>query len=154
MKWCPVDTIIERKGKAFIVEDRCIGCGECLAVCTFDAVKYNWGVQSEELQRRIAEHALGVIIDKRDKSLFLNFMTDMTKDCDCLGSRQKRIIPDAGILASTDPVAIDQATLDITREKFGKDLGRKSWPGLSPERQLEHGEKIGLGTRKYRLVKI
>ncbi len=154
MKWCPVDTIIERNGKAFIIEERCIGCGECLAVCTFDAVKYNWGVQSEELQKRIAEHALGVITDKREKSLFLNFMTDMTKDCDCLGSRQKRIIPDAGILASRDPVAIDQATLDITREKFGKDLGRKSWPSLSPEKQLEHGERIGLGTRKYRLVKL
>ena len=153
IRWCPVDTIIEKDGKAFIVQDKCIGCGECLAVCSFDAVKYNWGVESSRLQRSIAEHALGVIIDKRDKVLFLNYMTDMTKDCDCLGSRQKRILPDVGILASRDPVAVDQATLDLTEQASGTNLSAKSWPKIDPQTQLEHGEKIGLGSRNYTLIK-
>ncbi len=154
IRWCPVDAIIERNGKAYIIEEKCIGCGECLAVCTDDAVKYNWGVQSEELQKRIAEHALGVIIDKREKSLFLNFMVDMTKDCDCMGTKQKKIIPDVGILASRDPVAIDQATIDLTKEKFGKSLVETAWPYLDPTIQLEHAVKIGLGSRDYRIIKV
>lgn len=154
IKWCPEDAIIEKKGKAFIVTDKCIGCGECLAVCAFDAVKYNWGVESAELQKRIAEHALGVIIGKREKSLFLNFMTDMTKECDCYGAKQERIIPDVGILASRDPVAVDQATLDLTEQASGKNLAVESWPMVDPQVQLEHGEKIGLGTRDYTLIRI
>lgn len=154
IKWCPEDAIIEKNGKAFIVTDKCIGCGECLAVCAFDAVKYNWGVESAELQRRIAEHALGVITGKREKSLFLNFMTDMTKECDCYGVKQDRIIPDVGILASRDPVAVDQATLDLTKQVSGKDLAVTSWPQVNPQVQLEHGEKIGLGSRDYKLIKF
>ena len=154
IKWCPEDAIIEKKGKAFIVTDKCIGCGECLAVCAFDAVKYNWGVESAELQKRIAEHALGVIIGKREKSLFLNFMTDMTKECDCYGAKQERIIPDVGILASRDPVAVDQATLDLTEQASGKNLAVESWPMVDPQVQLEHGEKIGLGTRDYTLIRL
>ncbi len=154
IRWCPVEAIVERNGKAFIIEEKCIGCGECLAVCSYDAVKYNWGVQSEELQKRIAEHALGAVIDKREKSLFLNFMLDMTKDCDCLGSRQKKIIPDVGILASRDPVAIDQATIDLTKEKFGRNLTEVAWPHLDPTIQLEHAVKIGLGSRDYNLIKV
>ncbi len=154
IKWCPADAIIERNGKAFIIEDKCIGCGECLAVCTDDAVKYNWGVQSEELQKRIAEHALGAIIDKRDKSLFLNFMIDMTKDCDCIARKQEKLIPDVGILASRDPVAVDQATIDLTREKYGKSLPETGWPHLDSTIQLQHAVKIGLGSREYSIIKI
>ncbi|MCD6120836.1 MAG: hypothetical protein J7K04_03250, partial [Spirochaetales bacterium] len=103
---------------------------------------------------RIAEHALGVITGKREKSLFLNFMTDMTKECDCYGVKQDRIIPDVGILASRDPVAVDQATLDLTKQVSGKDLAVTSWPQVNPQVQLEHGEKIGLGSRDYKLIKI
>lgn len=67
-----------------------------------------------ELQQKEAEHVLGVILDKRDKCLFLNFLIDMTKDCDCFDVRQERIQPDVGIFASRDPVAVDQATPDLT----------------------------------------
>ena len=122
LKWCAAEAIVERGGKAFIVSELCIGCGECLAVCRFDAVRHDWGTDLGLLQRREAEHALGVIQDKRDKLLILSYLVDMTKDCDCMARGQQPLQPDLGILASSDPVAADQAALDLTRERFGSSL--------------------------------
>lgn len=154
MVWCPEDAIVEKEGKAFILQQSCIGCGECLAVCRFDAVMFNWQTQSADLQRRTAEHAYGAVIDKKDKLYCINVLTDMTRDCDCLGQKQEPILPDLGILASRDPVAIDQATLDLTQESFGRHLGEASYPELDSNVQIQHGEKIGMGSRKYRLLKV
>ncbi|MBA7626929.1 Ion-translocating oxidoreductase complex subunit B [subsurface metagenome] len=154
IRWCPVEAIIEKDEKAFVIQEKCIGCGECIASCNFDAVKYNWGTGSAELQKRVAEHALGVMEGKKDKAFFLNFLFDMTKGCDCFGTKQNRIIPDVGILASNDPVAVDQATLDLTREKFGESLAEKSEPDLDASIQLEHAERIGLGSSRYRLTAL
>jgi uncharacterized Fe-S center protein len=152
--WCPEEAIIEQDGKAFILSEKCIGCGECLAVCKFDAVEYNWGVESEDLQRRTAEHAFGVIIGKQGKLFCLNYLTDMTRDCDCTALKQEPLLPDVGILASIDPIAIDQATIDLTREKAGNDLSTASYPRLDGTIQLQHGEAIGMGSRKYNLVRV
>jgi uncharacterized Fe-S center protein len=154
LKWCPENTIIEKDHKAFIVSKNCTGCGECLAVCGFNAVSYNWGVESEDLQKRMAEHALGVIINKRTKCLFLNVLADMTMDCDCLAKLQKPIIPDIGILASLDPVAVDQATIDLTKKINKTDLAKASFPGIDATIQLEHAEKIGIGMRQYTLLEL
>ncbi len=152
MIWCPELAIVEKNEKAFIIEEKCIGCGECLSICKFGAVRFNWGIQSEELQKGMAEYALGVMMSKKGKAIFINVLTDMTRECDCMNIKQKPIIPDIGILASCDPVAIDQATLDLTRKRNGKDIGRISYENLNPEIQLEHAEKIGLGLRKYKLI--
>jgi uncharacterized Fe-S center protein len=154
IRWCPVDAIVEQEGKAFILSEPCIGCGECLAVCRFDAVKYDWGTQAVDLQRKEAEHALGVVAEKRDRCLFLNFLVDMTRDCDCMDRAQERIQPDLGILASQDAVAVDQASLDLTRERFGHSLAEVGWPKLDATVQLEHGERIGLGSRRYELRSV
>jgi uncharacterized Fe-S center protein len=154
IKWCPADAIVEQEGKAFILKDRCIGCGQCFTVCNFEAVRHNWGVASADLQKRMAEHALGAVTGKEQRVYFLNYLTDMTADCDCLSRRQTPVLPDVGILASEDPVALDQATLDITKEKCGRDLSRASYPKIDPAVQLEHGERIGLGSRKYRLQRV
>jgi uncharacterized Fe-S center protein len=151
LKWCPAEAIVERGGKAFIVSELCIGCGECLAVCRFDAVRHDWSSDLGQLQRRQAEHALGVIQDKRDKLLVLSYLTDMTRECDCVAASQKRLQPDLGVLASRDPVAADQAALDLTRERFGSSLAQAGWPQVDATVQLEHGEKIGLGSRTYEL---
>ena len=154
MEWCPEDAIIEKNDAAFIIDDKCIGCGECLAVCKYNAVMYNFGIGSEQIQKSIAEYAFGAIIGKRDKCLFINVLADMTSECDCMNIAQTPIIPDVGILLSTDPVAIDQATLDLTKKANQKDLGKISWPQLDPNIQLEHGEKIGMGSRTYELIEL
>lgn len=153
-KWCPEAAIIKHEDQVEILPQKCIGCGECLSVCKYNAIKYNFAVESEELQKRMAEYALGSIFNKRDKCLFINVLTDMTAQCDCMGIKQKPIIADIGILASSDPVAIDQATLDLTREKNSADLGKLSAAHLDSNIQLKHAEKIGLGSRQYELINI
>ena len=154
LKWCPVEAVVEQDGRAFILNETCIGCGECLAVCRFDAVRHDWCSDLGQLQRREAEHALGVIQDKRDKTLVLSYLVDMTRDCDCVAHEQDLLQPDVGVLASRDPVAIDQAALDLTRERFGSSLAEAGWPAVDATVQLQHGEKIGLGSRIYRLERL
>jgi uncharacterized Fe-S center protein len=154
LTWCPEDAIVEKKGKAFIQKEKCIGCGECAAVCRFDAVTYNWGMESGLMEKHMAEHALGAIQHMRDKCLFIDVAMNMTKDCDCMGYQQSKFIPDLGVLASTDPVAVDQACMDLIRRQHGRDLAELSYPGLDGQIQLEHGEKIGLGSRTYRLREV
>jgi uncharacterized Fe-S center protein len=102
----------------------------------------------------MAEYALGAVINKMNKTVYINVMTDMTSECDCMNVKQKPIIPDIGLLLSTDAVAIDQATLDLTRKHNGKDISHLSYPKYNPDIQLEHAEKIGLGVRKYTLKEI
>lgn len=152
--WCPVQAISEVNNAAKIDNEICIGCGECLTLCKFSAIKFNWGVGSHDLQKMMAEYALGALSNKKGKALFINVLTDMTKDCDCMSVTQKPIIDDIGILVGTDPVAIDQATLDLTQNANKENLGRLTHPTLDPEIQLEHAEKIGLGIRKYKLIEI
>ena len=139
---------------AVINEKICIGCGECLTVCHFDAVKYNWKTSNDALQRKMAEHALGAVIQKKGKVGCFNFLINVTKDCDCLAGIQKPAIKDIGILASKDPVAIDKASLDLVEKHSGKSLGTQSYPSVDPTVQLVHGEEIGLGSMDYELVEV
>ena len=150
-KWCPTNAISEQEGVSYIAREDCIGCGECIAVCRYGAVKYDWEIESAVLQRSMAEHAAGVVRHFGPKAVYLNVMVDMTRDCDCLNKKQKKAVPDIGILGSTDIVAIDQATLDLTARAHGTNLGEKFHPDLDPAIQIVHAEKLGLGSRKYRL---
>ncbi|NLG83598.1 MAG: DUF362 domain-containing protein, partial [Firmicutes bacterium] len=155
IQWCPAAAITERKGKAFIHREKCTGCGECLTVCRYDAVGYDWGAGSERLQKSMVEHALGVLKGKDGKSFFFNVLVDMTADCDCTGRAQRKIMPDVGVLAATDPVAIDAATLDLTRRYGdGRTLAEKSYAEIDPLVQLRHAEKLGMGSMNYELVSV
>lgn len=154
LQWCPVDAIVERDEKAFIVREKCIGCGECLAVCRFDAISFDFGSGSEYLQKSMAEHAYGVVKNKPGKCFYFNVLIDMTKGCDCYSTNQKKCTPDVGILASNDPVAIDKATLDLTEKFNQKSLARIAFPHLDPLIQLHHAEKIGMGSLSYELVEV
>lgn len=152
IQWCPESAIAEASGKVFILTEKCIGCGECLVVCRFDAVKFDWGVESGHVQKSMAEHAYGVIKNKIDKCFFFNVLIDMTKDCDCFNVEQKKIIPDVGILASRDPVAIDMATLDLTAKTNGKTLAELSYENKNAMVQIEYAAEIGMGDMDYELV--
>lgn len=153
-KWCPTDAIDEREGVSYIRQEECIGCGECIAVCRFEAVKFNWAIESPLLQRSMTEHAAGALQHFNNKAVYLNVLIDVTKDCDCLDKNQKKEVPDIGILASTDIVAVDQATMDITGQVYGQNIGEKFYPKLNGFIQIEHAEKIGMGKRKYQLVEV
>jgi len=152
-KWCPADAITEQDGVSFIDLEQCIGCGECLAVCRFSAVKFDWK-KGATLQQSMAEHAAAVIRHFGPKAVFVNVLVDMTKDCDCMDKVQEKVTPDLGILASPEIVAADQATLDLTEQAAGRSLSALSFPGLNPTLQIAHAEKLGLGSRQYRLVEV
>ncbi|WP_371381411.1 DUF362 domain-containing protein [Sporomusa aerivorans] len=154
IKWCPQDAIIEQGSKAFIVAEKCIGCGECLAVCRFDAVKYDWNAESGYMQRSMAEHAYGSVIGKPGKCFYFNVLVDMTKDCDCFNVKQAKIIPDIGILAADDPVAVDKATLDLTAKAHGKTLAEISYAHHDAMIQIKHAAKIGMGSLEYQLITL
>lgn len=154
IKWCPQDAIIEKGGRAYIQTEKCIGCGECLAMCRFDAVKYDWGAESGFMQRSMAEHAYGVVKEKPGKCFYINVMIDMTKDCDCFNVAQPKLIPDIGLLASDDPVAIDKATLDLTAKSHGKTLAEISYGQHDAMIQIAHAAKIGMGTLEYELIQV
>lgn len=152
--WCPENAIAMNGSVAVINEKICIGCGECLTVCHFDAVRYNWKTSNDSLQRKMAEHALGVVIQKQGKVAYLSFLFNVTKDCDCMPGVQKPIISDIGILAGKDPVAMDTASLDLVARFSGKSLASQAYATVDPTVQLSHGQAIGLGSMEYELITL
>lgn len=154
IKWCPADAISMTDGKSSINKGICIGCGECITVCRFSAVKHDWGMGAGELQRRVAEHALGAVSGKEGRVFYLNFLVDVTRECDCMAKEQTAAIEHIGILAGIDPVALDSAALDLLTEKAGDRLNEVIYEEMNASVQLTHGEAIGLGSREYRLRTI
>ncbi|MDD5092306.1 MAG: DUF362 domain-containing protein [Candidatus Wallbacteria bacterium] len=150
VKWCPAGAITI-KGTAIIDLEKCIGCGECFSVCPSAAIKHSWQESSDRLQKKMAEHALGAVSGKEDKSCYFNFLTHFTKDCDCM-SCDPPLIPDIGIFFSADPVAVDQAAFDQLRKSQGDDFLARLWPGVNQDEQLSHAIRIGLGSREYDLI--
>ncbi len=153
--------------KATIDPDRCIGCGECIIRCPTEAVNIRWNQTVPVFLEKMMEYTKGVLHGKEGKTLFINFITDISPACDCLPYNDSPIVRDIGIVASTDPVAIDQASADLVNaeEAFagtclkhntqpGEDKFKGLYPNVDWEIQLEYAETIGLGTRKYELVKL
>ncbi|MGA2323440.1 MAG: DUF362 domain-containing protein [Sedimentisphaerales bacterium] len=152
---CPEAAINMEDLKAHIDKDKCVGCAECLAVCRFGAVQHDWDKDIKILECNIAEHAKGVLAGKEGRAAFINFGISITSDCDCMGNPDQNIVKDIGILGSTDPVAVDAAAIDLMEKTAGKPLDKISkYPNLNGKWQIEHAEKIGLGSRKYTLVEI
>lgn len=152
MMWCPADAITITKHKMKINPDKCYGCGECFSVCPNEAIKIAWDESSANVQRKIVRYAAEVL--KSKKSGFINFGFHITADCDCMGKTGQPIISDLGILASFDPVALDQATIDIINNEAGQDVFKQHWSNLDYTIQLTYGEEIGLGTRSYQLKEL
>ena len=153
IKWCPQDTIVMIDGKAYIESENCIGCGECLAVCQFGAVKFDWGRESNELQELIAEHAAGVIKAVNGRVFFINFIINVTRDCDCL-NKSEIVAGNVGIVAGEDIVAVEKASYDLFIEKHGKPIEKFTYPGIDPLVQIRHASKIGLGSEDYEIVRM
>ena len=153
---CPADAITLDDVRAHIDQDKCIGCAECMAMCRFGAVKCNWGPECEVLQKSIAEYALGALKGKENKAAFFNFLLSVTKDCDCFSTPDMdTIVDDIGIVASTDPVAVDKAALDLVENEAGRKLAELlENDKLDPRYQIEHAERIGLGSSSYELIEV
>jgi len=130
---------------------RCIGCGECYAFCPHGAVSFDWSATSEGLQRKMAEYCRAFHAEKDGRAAYMNFVTCVTRNCDCMGESEEGL-PDLGVLGALDPVAADAAALDLLNRREGRDVFGDFWPQCDARVQLAHGERIGLGTTRYELI--
>jgi uncharacterized Fe-S center protein len=164
---CPGDAIFLENKKAYINKDRCIGCAECIVRCPTESINVNWNQSGPAFLEKMMEYTLGVLKNKTNKALFINFITDIAPKCDCLPYSESPICSDVGVVVSTDPVAIDQASADLVNTQRGlpdsiltcnlnpgEDKFKGLYPNVDWEHQLDYAEKIGLGTREYTLRKI
>ena len=156
--------------RASIDHTKCVGCGRCLGVCNFDAIHNPNNAANDELNCRMAEYAKAVV-DGRP-AFSINIVTQVSPFCDCHAENDTAIIPDVGMFASFDPVALDQACADacnampvlpgsLLDERLhaeGACDHHDHFTNTSPETDwrtcLAHGEKIGLGRRAYELVTV
>jgi len=155
------------EGKAIIDPVLCAGCSRCITVCPAKAINIQWNEASDLVMRKMAEYAKGALSGKEGRAVYLSFITQVSPACDCYGHADAPVVNDIGICAGCDPVAVDQACADLVNAARGNegsalqsghepggDKFRGVYPHISWEVQLEHGEKVGLGTRTYELVKI
>ena len=166
-KICAHGAPIIENGKAHIDHDRCVGCGRCIAVCPKDAVRIDWDETTTNLNCKIAEYTKAVV-DGRP-CFHISLVIDVSPNCDCHAENDMAIVPNVGMFASFDPVALDMACVDAVnaqtplRGSAADDAHAKAhvhdhFQRLHPDTNwrscLEHGEKIGIGTREYELIKI
>ena len=168
---CAHGAPIIENGKAHIDENKCVGCGRCLAICPKNAVKPVFQDSFKLLNCKMAEYAYAVCKDR--PCFHVSLICDVSPNCDCHAENDIPIIPDVGMLASFDPVALDQACADLCNKmpviegsclddnlkKFGhEDHNHEHFhmnhPDTEWESCLEHAQKIGLGVRDYELHKI
>ncbi len=162
---CPRSATGLVDGKSVIDHDLCIGCFECMTVCPEQAIDLDWETEIPLFTEKLVEYAYGAALGK--KTGYLNFLTHITPDCDCVPWSDAPIVPDIGFLASRDPVAIDAASFDLVNGQQGlRDSaltvnlgkGEDKFQGLRMRtdgyRQIRYAEQIGLGSGEYRLVEL
>ena len=165
---CPQEAIFpDDNKKAAINMDKCIGCGQCIAVCPYEAANPVWNQSLEIANEKIAEYAFAAINGK--PNFHISFIMDVSPDCDCAGSNDLSLVPNIGIAASFDPVALDRLCVDLVNKaplikgsvlddlggyKEGMDKFGHLHSGTNWEKWLEYAEKIGLGTQEYELIEI
>ena len=165
---CGSDAIDYERGVAHINQDICKGCGRCIGACAFDAIENDNANANEVLGCKMAEYTQAVC-DGRP-CFHISLIQDVSPNCDCHGENDAPILPDVGMLASIDPVALDQACVDLCEQQtpirnsqLGDNLAKPDWhhyhehfkdnnPNVAWKETLEHAEKIGLGTREYELI--
>ncbi len=164
---CAFDAISTIERKSRIDLEKCSGCGLCIVVCPHQAITIRWNKEVPVFQKKLVEHAMGVLQTKKGKSFFFNFLLHVSPVCDCVGASDAPIVGDIGILASADPVAIDQAAVNLVNAARGnpgskltnhldpgEDKIRGLYPELDWEIQLKYAEEMGLGNRSYELIEV
>lgn len=146
---CPVNAISKKNDKAFIDSKVCLGCGECLCACRFDAISVNWKTDLKVFGERMAEYTAGVLTRFKSK-FFINFAFDITKECDCMAAVDEPVIcKDLGILASSDIIAVEKASLDLLTKN--EDVFLKAQNNNLSLVQLNYADKLSLGSLDYEL---
>jgi len=153
--------------KASIDHNKCVGCGRCIGVCPRDAVKAASDESNDILNCKIAEYSMAVCQDR--PNFHISLVVDVSPQCDCHAENDAAIIPNVGMFASFDPVALDMACVDavnampaIANSQLGEQLALHEdhdhfhavGPDTNWKSAIDHAVKIGLGSAEYELVEI
>ncbi len=163
MKSCGSNAISLKNKKAEVDNSKCTGCGLCIPACHFDAISAIFGKSLESLCKKMAEYAYASIVGK--PNFHIAIITDVSPYCDCRPNCELPIVPNVGILASFDPVALDVACADLVNkqtvipgsqaDKEGcKDIFTRVHPDTDWRWMTDHAEKMGMGVTKYELIKL
>ncbi|MCK5786412.1 MAG: DUF362 domain-containing protein [Candidatus Sabulitectum sp.] len=158
---CGAEAIEPVENAVRINEAVCTGCGECIQRCPAGAIRIRWDQEAHTFMSRMTEYALAATMATKVQ-VYVNFLINISPDCDCMKNEAPPMVENIGVLASSDPVAIDQASLDLVNAAVplagNASAGEDKFLHIRPERdgreQLRIGEKIGLGKRSYKLVEV
>jgi len=170
-KICAHSAITITDKKAHIDYGKCVGCGRCIGACHFNAIGAAWDESNDILNKKIAEYSWAVLNDR--PHFHISLVIDVAPFCDCHAENDLPIIPDIGMFASFDPVALDMACADMANEapiisgsyleeqlknKASKGKEQDHFVATHPETNwmvcLDHAEKIGIGTKSYELIEV
>lgn len=167
---CAHDAPLKGENGSYSIDHtKCVGCGRCIGECPRDAVIPANDEHAEILNYKIAEYTKAVI-DGRP-NFHINLVMDISPNCDCHAENDLPIVPDVGMFASYDPVALDTACADAVNampvlpgsllddnlraaEQEHGDHFHMAHPHTNWRACVEHGEKLGIGTQSYELVTV
>lgn len=176
-KNCAHDAIHVTDKKASIEYNKCVGCGQCVAICKSEAAVMGSTESGEILNYKIAEYTKAVLKDK--PNFHVSFIMNVSPECDCWGHNDAAVVPDLGMAASFDPVALDQACADLVNKapmlhtsnvltdkceehdhehchchEHADDKFHMLHPNTNWQAGLRYCEEIGVGTRDYELIEM
>ncbi len=165
IKICAHDAPSITQGKASIDHDKCVGCGRCIGVCPMDAVCPAGDESNDILNCKIAEYSKAVLAGR--PHFHISLVVDVSPNCDCHAENDIPIVPDVGMFASFDPVALDVACADAVNRQpvmsnsqlermphVHHDHFMDSAPSTNWKSCVEHAQKLGIGSREYELIEI
>lgn len=165
IRYCAQDAITVTDKKASIDHNKCVGCGRCIGVCPQDAITPAHDESNDILNKKMAEYTKAVIQDR--PCFYINMVIDVAPQCDCHAENDASIVPDVGMFASFDPVALDIACADavnrqpvIANSQLGEHLQDHGdhFHKIAPETNwmvcMDHAVKLGLGTKEYELITV
>ena len=164
-KVCAHSAITITEKKASIDHNKCVGCGRCIGICPMDAVKPAEDESNDILNCKIAEYAQAVVQGR--PNFHISLVCDVSPYCDCHGENDVPIIPDVGMFASFDPVALDIACADACNAQpvmagsmldeqphVHHDHFKDTHPETNWMSGIEHAVKLGMGSKEYELIEI
>ncbi len=172
MRECASDGLVfdQEARKMTVDTEHCAGCGRCIGACNFDAISFEDSAATKVLNCRMAEYTKAVLYGR--PNFHISLIVDVSPNCDCHAENDAPILPDIGMFASFDPLALDQACADaclkaeplpnsqltdnMEREDFCDchDHFENTTVNSEYKTCLAHAEKIGLGSREYEIITV
>jgi len=160
IEWCPADAIAISGDSAEIDEEACIGCAECITICPEKTVKIRWNESTTSIQYKLVDYFSAITKRFEGHICYVNVLFDISPLCDCMGQTQENFTGDIGIACSLDPVALDQACVDLVNDAVTSDRGgpvdifSELHADTDWKIQLDYAQELELGYRHYELIEL